>query len=59
MWNELNEQTRGQAKGPPVRDIMDELDIGPDSVVVELGAGDGSLTIELARQLESAGGRGV
>lgn len=39
--------------------LLDALALEGDSVVVELGAGDGRLTIPIAERLEAAGGAGI
>jgi len=44
---------------PPVYALIDALELEPDSVVAELGAGQGHFTLPIARKLVELGSRGL
>jgi hypothetical protein len=44
---------------PPVHGVIAALDLQPDSVVVEIGAGEGRYAIPIASWLDELGGDGV
>jgi SAM-dependent methyltransferase len=48
-----------ESDDPPVEDVIDALRLKPDSVVVEVGSGQGHFTLPIARELAESGERGV